>query len=193
MAFWDDIKNKVSDTANSAVNKANEIAEVSKLNGLIAEEDKKIKNLYYQIGKLYVAQCGNNPDPAFAELVAAVIESGRAMKEYKDQINVLKGIRICDKCGADVPKGAAFCNACGNQMPVVPEFDTDKFDKCPVCGALVEKGMRFCTTCGQAMGTAAPVAPAAPAAPAERICKACGATVEADAAFCCECGARYEG
>ena len=27
VAFWDDIKNKVSDTTNSAINKANEIAE----------------------------------------------------------------------------------------------------------------------------------------------------------------------
>ena len=187
VAFWDDIKNKVSDTTNSAITKANEIAEVSKLNGLISEEDKKIKNLYYQIGKLYVANQGSNPAPEYAELVAAVIESGRAMKEYKAQINTLKGIRICDKCGAEVPKGAAFCNSCGNQMPVVPEFDANKFDKCPQCGELVEKGMRFCTTCGYAMATTAPAAPVA------RICKSCGATVENDAAFCCECGARYEG
>ena len=190
VAFWDDIKNKVSDTTNSAISKANELAEVSKLNGLIAEEDKKIKNLYYQIGKLYVANQGSNPAPEYAELVAAVIESGRAMKDYKNQINVLKGIRTCEKCGADVPKGAVFCNSCGNQMPVVPEFDTNKFDKCPACGELVEKGTRFCISCGQAMGD---FAPAAPAAPAARICKACGATLEDDAVFCCECGARYEG
>jgi len=185
-AFWDELKTKVSDTANSAVNKANELAEVSRLNGLVAEEDKKIKNLYYQIGKAYVAQCGSNPAPEFAELVGAVIESGRAMKDYKDQINALKGIRICEKCGAEVAKGVNFCNTCGNQMPVVPEYDETKFDKCPGCGALVEKGMRFCTTCGQAMD-------AAPAAPAGKFCQNCGAAVEPDASFCCECGAKYQG
>ncbi len=191
-AFWDDLKNKVSDTASNVVNKTNELAEVSRLNGLIAEEDKKVKNLYYQIGKLYVEQNGAAPAPEFAELVAAVIESGRAMKDYKEQINTLKGIRKCEKCGADVPKGAAFCNCCGNQMPVVPEFDEAKFSKCPQCGELVEKGMRFCTTCGYAMESVPAPAPA-PEAPAARICKTCGAIVEDDAAFCCECGTRYEG
>ncbi len=187
-AFWDDLKNKVSDTTSNAINKANELAEVSRLNGLVAEEEKRVKNLYYQIGKVYVAQCGNNPAPEFAELVGAVIESGRAIKDYKDQINALKGIRICEKCGAEVAKGVFFCSVCGAEMPKLPEYDESKFDKCPGCGALVEKGMRFCTTCGMSMD-AAP----APQAPAARVCRNCGATLEPDAAFCCECGTRYQG
>lgn len=185
-AFWEDIKTKVSDTTNSAINKANELTEVSKLNGLINEEDKKVKNLYYQIGKAYVAKNGSNPDPELADLIAAVIESGKAIKDYKDQINAIKGIRICPNCGVEVEKTSSFCSGCGNPMPRLPEFDETKFNKCPKCGELVEKGMRFCTACGQAME-------AAPAAPAAKVCGNCGATVEPDAVFCCECGTRYQG
>ena len=53
----------------------------------------------------------------------------------------MRGMAICQTCGADNPEEARFCGRCGEPL-VAP---------CPNCGAPVTPGMAFCTSCGFAL------------------------------------------
>ena len=173
--------------------KAQELSEISKLNGQIADEEKRLNGLYYQIGKLYVSVHGSDNEQDFSGMVSAVFEGEKKILNYKKQIQDLKGVQRCEHCGAEVPKGAAFCNACGSPMPKTESATANDLIRCENCGAMVQRGMRFCTSCGKPMNL-----PSAPvdsttetkSAPAEKICPNCGAKIEGNADFCTECGTK---
>lgn len=203
MGFLDDFGKKVTDAGQKAMQKTQEMSEVARVNSLISQNENKINNVYYQIGKLFVSIYGDDCKPEFAGMVATVVELEQQNIAYRKQIQDIKGIQHCEKCGAEVPKGVAFCSSCGAPMPKVDmQANTDDYVKCSSCGAMVKKGMRFCTACGQAMTlpSAALVDGEVKTSPelakevlietAERKCAKCGAKVPDDAAFCIECGAK---
>ena len=55
MAFFDNLSKKVSEAGQKTIQKTKELADTSRLNAMIADEEKAINNAYYQIGKLYVS------------------------------------------------------------------------------------------------------------------------------------------
>ena len=194
MALWDSLSKKASETTAKAVQQARILSETSRLNGLVSDEEKKINNNYYQIGKLYATIHQNDYEDEFAGMIAAIAESEQKIREYRIQIQDVKGVIRCEKCGAEVSKGVAFCSSCGAAMPRIETIDVSKHEKCDNCGALVEKGMRFCTSCGKPMTVPvvnANVQDETPAeAPAKRTCSNCGSELEDGVAFCTECGTK---
>lgn len=188
MALWDDLSKKASETTAKAVQQAKIFAETSKLNGMISDEEKKIDGNYYQIGKLYAATYRSNPDEAFAGMLAAITESEEKIQQYRMQILQVKGVLLCEKCGAEVAKGVAFCTGCGSPMPKTEPSVSDTHNKCASCGAMVEKHMRFCTSCGKPMAVPAPQPVPQPAT--QRTCPTCGHVLSPDVAFCTECGTK---
>lgn len=193
MAFFENLSRKASETTAKAMQKAQELSEISKLNGQITEEEKKLNGLYYQIGKLYVSVHGSDDEQDFAGMVSAVLEGEKNVLAYKKQIQDLKGVQRCEHCGAEVPKGAAFCSACGSPMPKSESTVSDDMVRCESCGAMVKRGMRFCTSCGKPMNL--PSVPAdstaeTSSASVEKTCPNCGASIDGGADFCTECGAK---
>lgn len=197
MAFFDEIGKKVSEAGQKTIQKTKELSDTTRLNAMISDEEKKINNNYFQIGKLYVLNYKDNYEESFAGIISAINESELKISEYRKQIQNIKGVQHCVKCGAEVLRDAAFCSSCGAAMPKMQTMNTDNFIKCQNCGATVKKGMRFCTACGKPME-------ANPAVDAdienanetnteeiqEKICKNCGAELEDDAVFCTECGTK---
>ena len=200
VAFWDNLGQKASETTAKAVQKAKDLSDVAKYNSMISEEETKINNTYYQIGKLYLAVHGNDPEPDFAGFVSSIVESNQKIETYKQQILDIRGVQRCPKCGAPVP----------HEKPAVAE----DLIKCNNCGSMVKKGVRFCTACGSPMTypatapapaqEAAPTPEATPAptfemppipeqpAPAVdgKVCPQCGAAVDESLSFCTNCGAK---
>lgn len=199
MALWDNLGKKASETTAKAIQQAKILSETSRLNGLISDEEKKINNNYFQIGKLYTAIHRNDCEEDFAGMIAAIAESEQKIGDLRMQIQNLKGVIRCEKCGAELAKGVAFCSSCGAPIPRTETPDMEKFEKCGSCGAWVEKGMRFCTSCGKPMAPPAaitdaqsqPPAAEAPApVPEKRVCPNCGAAAADDVLFCTECGTK---
>lgn len=116
--FFDDLGRKISQAGQSAVQKTKEMTDIVKLNSSIADEEKKIRNSYAEIGKLYVSLHGEEHEPDFDELMADVHEAEEKINDYRKQIGNIKGIVKCEKCGADVPANSSYCNSCGAAMPV---------------------------------------------------------------------------
>ena len=121
MAFWDNLGKKASEAADKVAQQAKVISETAKLNSSVSEEERKISANYSEIGKLYVSLHKDDCEEAFAELIAAITESEAKIAEYKEQIKVIKGVAVCEKCGAELPRGTAFCSACGAPMPKIEE------------------------------------------------------------------------
>lgn len=191
MALWDSLGKKASETTAKAVQQAKILSETAKLNSLISDEEKRISNNYYQIGKLYAVIHQNDCEDDFKGMIAAIAESEQKIRDYRVQIQNIKGIVHCEKCGAEVAKGAAFCSSCGAEMPKNDNHIADNNEKCSNCGAKVEKGMRFCTSCGKPMTVLeetnnVPMKTEEP----KHVCPNCGVEIEDDVIFCSECGTK---
>lgn len=196
MAFFENLGKKASDVTAKAIQKTQELSETTRLNALISDEEKKVNNTYYQIGKLYVSLHGRDGDEEFAGMIASISESEQKISSYRMQISEIKGIQRCEKCGAEVARGVAFCSSCGAPMPKAETIVADDCIKCENCGAIVKRGMRFCTSCGKPMAVST-VSEAAESVAAEnrddeKVCPSCGAKIENDTAFCTECGTKLE-
>ena len=90
----------------------------------MSEEEKKIDNLYYQIGKTYFETNRDYPEDNLAGYISAILEAMNTIEQYKEQIKETKGVTNCPNCGAEVPYTSSFCNACGTKMPQVQSFQT---------------------------------------------------------------------
>ena len=194
MAFFDKLSKTVTEASQKTIAKTKELADASKLNSTISEQERAINIQYLKLGKLYATIHREDFEEAFAEMMSNISQAEAKIQECKNQIMEIKGVRKCERCGAEVPMTSAFCQACGAGMPKVQTATAPDQLKCPRCGAEVKKGMRFCTSCGKAME-----APAAPVVQEPKVevvlkktCSNCGAVLEADAAFCEECGTKVE-
>lgn len=201
MGLFDDLGKKVTDAGQKTLQKTKEMSEVVRINSLISQNESRLNNLYYQIGKLYVSVHGSDREETFAGMLDSVAEIEQQISGYRKQIQDIKGVQRCEKCGAEVPMDVAFCSACGAAMPKIESTtNSDDLVKCPDCGALVEKGMRFCTTCGHIMNLSTVPAQEITESfvPAEdvttessvRICPQCDAKITDDSVFCTVCGTK---
>lgn len=197
MAFFDKLSKTVTEASQKTIAKTKELADTSRLNSLISDEEKTITNQYFQIGKLYVSLHKDDYEDDFAGMIAAIADAEAKIRDYKNQIQDIKGVQRCEKCGAEVANGAAFCSSCGASMPKIQAPVAADVVKCENCGTEVKKGMRFCTSCGKPMQSimAAPVVtvvePEATVEVAqEKVCPNCGAKIEDGVAFCTECGTK---
>lgn len=204
MAFFDDLGKKISLAGQTAVQKTKEMTDIARINGAISDEEKKVNNNYFQIGKLYVAMHSADYESDFAGMIAAIKESEAKIRDYRQQIQDIKGVVRCEKCGAEVPSNVAFCSSCGAAMPKQTTTVADENAiKCTGCGAMVSKNMRFCTSCGKPMTdilqsqtsaqsvteTVQVASQTAPASDSNK-CPNCGVEVADGLAFCTECGTK---
>lgn len=136
MSFFDDLGKKISQVAQTAVQKTKEMADVAKLNSSISDEEKRINDNYLQIGKLYVSLHDAEHEADFDAFIAAIHESEGKIKGYQQQIKDIKGIVKCEKCGAEVSKDAAFCSSCGAPIPKEePAAESQTIEESPVVEA----------------------------------------------------------
>lgn len=198
MAFFDDLGKKLSQAGQTAVQKTKEMTDIARINGLISDEEKKVNNNYYQIGKLYVAMHQSDFESDFGGMISTIRESEAKIRDYKQQIQDIKGVVRCEKCGAEVASNIAFCSSCGSPMPKKAQQPSNSanFIKCIGCGAMVDKNMRFCTSCGKPTMDITQTSETTPVAHTvvETIkkCPKCGVEVDKELAFCTECGTKID-
>lgn len=198
MAFFDDLGKKLSQAGQTAVQKTKEMTDIARINGMISDEEKKVNDNYYQIGKLYVAMHQTDFESDFAGMITAIRESETKIRDYKQQIQDIKGVVRCEKCGAEVASNVAFCSSCGAPMPKQDmPANNGNLIKCTGCGAMVDKNMRFCTSCGKPTADIVNAANDIPtvtnesaAEPVANKCPNCGVAVAEGLAFCTECGTK---
>lgn len=146
--------NMIDKFSRDSAQKVKDVAETAKLTSAISDEEKRMNNLFVQIGRLYVEKHDFDCEPEFTDLVSAVKESENKITAYRLQIKRLKSVVRCQICGAELAPDSAFCNVCGNSVakPTQTQNHSDMI-QCGKCGAWEDKNMRFCTSCGNDMTT----------------------------------------
>jgi len=173
MDIFDKIGDKISQTA-----------QVVKISGLIADEEKRINANFLEIGKICFERISENPDAEpeeFAAQINQINDAKAKIADYSEQIKKLKGYIKCEHCGTEIPPDDIFCSGCGSKLEKV-NIPSGAGSPCSNCGANNPAGMAFCTKCGAKIADEND----------GLICKGCGASLSPDLAFCTNCGQKKE-
>lgn len=73
------------------------------------------------------------------------------MKQYGFGYEVMKEIRICEKCGKPTSSKIFLCQNCGAFLPRKTLFDIyrRRHRYCIACGAILSDAMKYCPKCGK--------------------------------------------
>lgn len=186
--FFNDISKKLTSTGQEAVQKAKDVAEITKVNTQITELERKIEGLQLNIGKFIVEQFLNDSVECLKEKVEAeqdvvaeniikIRELEQQILEGKERIIVLKGVIRCPNCGNEVQNGLAFCGKCGTRLEEAKK-ETVNFKICRKCGERIPEDSAFCTSCGTKVENV------------KKICVQCGNELKEDEIFCSNCGTK---
>jgi len=154
MAFFNELGKKISQTTQNAVKGTKDLAEISKLNSQISDEQRQINNVYFQIGqKYYETQALVTTDESFAPLCESITASLTRIATYQEEIKQIRGIKKCEGCGAELQLSTAFCSICGykaqqEEAEGLQKNEEPAANQCPGCGKILADGAAFCTDCG---------------------------------------------
>lgn len=91
MAFsFDDLREKVTDLAQSGVAKSKQLAEIAKLKTSNMGEEDTIKKAYLELGRLYYAERGAAPEGAYAAACGRISHAKAAIETNNARIAELK-------------------------------------------------------------------------------------------------------
>ena len=117
----DDINKLVetlTDTGKGVMQKAKDVAEVSKIHNQISVEESRINAAYLSIGKRFYEENAGEVMEAYIQDFSVITESKAKIQSLKEQLKQLKGMYKCPQCGAEVPANSAFCSSCGAKLIV---------------------------------------------------------------------------
>ena len=147
MAGW---KESVGRFAQNAVSKSKEMAEITRLNMEISNQEQRLRELYGQLGQYLVENADLVPaDRQDAQaLLQDVAQVKAGIEASKATLLEVRNVNICPGCGAEVSRSSKFCPSCGAQMDRSVMERLNQAPVCPSCGAELEPGAAFCGNCG---------------------------------------------
>lgn len=146
MAFWDELKERLTLGGQEALQKTRDIADVVTMNADISESKRKIRELYEELGELMVNEAFEGMT---SQQIAKVLEeeaednASRAivLRNWKEIYSRLRFIRSEEEVIAI------------NEARI---SDLRSEGKCPKCQSRIMKGMSFCPECGSRIMKPAP-------------------------------------
>lgn len=121
MAFIDNVKDTISKTGKTAVQKTKDLAAIAKVTADIEETKSLLKAVYVEIGKKYCeTRTKDTADADFTVNVATAENLKEQLEALKIERLTLRGKVKCDACGKAVDNEFAFCPFCGAKLPEPP-------------------------------------------------------------------------
>lgn len=148
MPIFDEISKKISKTTQSAIKGTKDLADISRLNMQISDEQKLLSSFFMQIGKKYYELFSDSTDENFSSLCVSITESMTKITSLRNEIQAIKGIKKCPGCGAEISITTTFCGTCGYDTRK-ESASADEPKKCPNCNKALDGNLTFCTDCGQ--------------------------------------------
>ena len=94
--------------------------EEARLNAALSNELANIENAYSAIGKDYFNAHSSDENDPYRSYFDAIRGSEEKIEVFKEQLGLLRGIRICPECKNEVPSVSVFCNICGARIRFDP-------------------------------------------------------------------------
>ena len=153
MSYFNEIKNKLAQTGQTAIQKTKTFSEESKINQEINELLDQNEELFARIGRIIFEKYAvANQDKEIGELIETLNANNNRLAEKYQKRRKLKGLELCLNCGMEVSADASFCPGCGSKIEKVPiepvEEDPDQ-RTCPNCGNPLADNAKFCPKCGE--------------------------------------------
>ncbi|TDT51879.1 zinc ribbon domain-containing protein [Fonticella tunisiensis] len=126
MPFKDSISKiakSVEGSAKYVAKKSGDMVEITKLGREIASQEGKIKNLYYELGRLFYERYGGEKDfdKDISDICVQINEKYKIILGIKEKIASLKGMKICPRCGQELDIKIAYCPMCGTKQEMAEE------------------------------------------------------------------------
>lgn len=136
MGFFDSLKvnasalkEKATDLAQTGVAESKRLAEIAKLKTANLGEEDAMKKAYIEIGKLYYAEKGADPEESFAAACEKITAAKAAIEANNDRIAELKEK---DEAVAEEPEVVAEAEAVVTDAPAEEEASAEDFaDEAP--------------------------------------------------------------
>lgn len=197
MDFFDEIGKKINDAADvivsktksiteSTINQTKSIGDITKLKAQKRTIEKNITGYYYQLGKAYYENSGNNCEYIYSELVSAIDSEKDKLNAIISDIDKIGGVVHCDKCGAKLAADSVYCNICGAKLEKEPQPAAEPATE----DNIVQETQPAVQEPVEISDNEA--AEALTEAPSARFCTECGNKLPDGAAFCTNCGKKYE-
>lgn len=193
MAFFDDLSKKLTQAGQATIQKTKEIADITRINSNISDEEKRINNFYTEIGKLYVSLHSEDFENDFTSMFDGINAAQAKIKELKKELEQIKGVKKCPNCGAEVNNEAVFCSGCGGKMP---QEEQEAGEEPAVAEAATEEKAEEAATEETATEKTAieeTITEEVVESAAEentKSCSNCGAQAAEGSSFCAECGTK---
>ena len=157
MAFFEQLGKRLSDAGQGVAQQTKNLADVTRLNSVITEKEKRIGQLYQAIGQGYYERHREDPASEEREAIEQINSLVAEIDKCREEIKQIKGVTKCASCGADIPLHAAFCNACGAKVAEETAGNQmgPREGRCPSCGQPVGSDNVFCIHCGTRVSGAA--------------------------------------
>lgn len=162
MDFWNDMKRNITQSSQEVVQKAKDIAEISKLKSKQEELQRQITEIYIHIGQDITAEWRErgsvDTDPEeflltqscyhqVIENISKIMELQENKSLIQERIITLQGYIKCPQCGKDIDSKAVFCQYCGYHME--QQMQKQSLRQCKRCGASLPDDALFCVECGE--------------------------------------------
>ncbi len=108
------IFDKLSNASKGVTDMSKSASETSNLKKKIAYEQERIQEVMQEIGRHYYA----NPNGDYSALCADIDDRKRRINSMKNELQSIKGVRVCSKCGTkfDEKYTFEFCGKCGSRL-----------------------------------------------------------------------------
>ena len=136
--MFENIGKKIVNAGKGVVRGTQTFSETVSLNARIDECRKNLNNCYSQLGQAYYTRAQGNIPPEFKGIFDQIQMLNQNIIQLQEQIKIVKGIRQCPNCGAEVPNNVMFCGNCGYSMPPVQSRGSANGPVCSNCGAPLE-------------------------------------------------------
>lgn len=116
MSLFETIGRHITNAGQDVVQKTQNLSDVAKLNSIISEKEKKAKQCYMELGEIYYGQHKDDMDSenyAYIEKLNTLLSE---IESCKEELNTIKGVARCPRCGMSVTTEAIFCQRCGEKL-----------------------------------------------------------------------------
>lgn len=148
MSIMNKIGGTITTKSQDLTKKAKDMAELTRLNGLVNDATQRLEHAYASLGKQMFSFNPDCPSAEYEETYMLINSTLAEIDNYRNDIMKIKNVRVCPDCGAQVPANAQFCNGCGRKLESLTAETPQRQLFCPECGGKLDEGSVFCPNCG---------------------------------------------
>ena len=102
MDFFNKLGDSIQNVGKEASKKAKDLSGTVTLNSQIKETETQLERIYKLIGEKYYMAYREEAAERFPEENDELIKLQNKLEEDKKQLRALKGLKVCQNCGAEI-------------------------------------------------------------------------------------------